>query len=139
MVSSVTPEETMLTTDEKEALRRWYSHEKVLAEVRDLVSKKYWEELEEHLQMRCLFPLSRHSELPEFMKDESGKPLFPTNLNPGKDLTKWQDAIEVAWEVVEEEFGFTHDQVHRWIAGEQAEDWERFLASVEERRKRRQE
>jgi hypothetical protein len=85
--------------------------------------------------MRCLFPLARHSELPDYLKDDEGKPLFPTNLNPKEDLEKWQDAIEVGWEVVEKKFGLHHDDVHRSIAREQKEDWAQFMARYEERKK----
>ncbi|MHC4470495.1 MAG: hypothetical protein ACYTDY_15975 [Planctomycetota bacterium] len=127
----------MLSPKEKEALRRWYSREKVLEEARRLIETEYWQELEELLHMRGLFPLSRHSQLPDFMKDEEGKPIFPTNLNPARDLEKWQEAIEVGWEVLAEECGITHDDIHLKIAGEQQKDWQAFLDSVEERRKRR--
>jgi hypothetical protein len=127
----------MLTDRERDALRQWYRLKKIRDESELLIGKRLWEELEEHLQMRCLFALSRHSELPDFMRDDEGKPLFPTNLNPGKDLEKWQDAIEVAWEVIEEDFGLSHDDVHKKIAREQKDDWANFLGSVEERRKAR--
>jgi hypothetical protein len=119
---------------EKEALKLWYTREKLLGQFRELIEKEEWEELEEHLQMRCLFPLSRHFELPDFMKDDEGKPLFPTNLNPGKDLELWRDGIEVGWEVIEEEFSLSHDDLHRSIAKEQQADWEQFMARAEKRR-----
>ena len=127
----------MLSTRETEALRRWYSEETVLAEAGRLVETGYLEELEEFLHMRSLFPLSRHSELPDYMRDDEGEPLFPTNLNPGKDLDKWRDAIEVGWAVVAEKFGISHDDVHKTVAQEQHEDWDRFMKSVEERKKKR--
>jgi hypothetical protein len=127
----------MLTEKEHEALRSWYRRDVILAEARRLATSEYWEELEEFLHMRCLFALSRHSELPDYMLDEAGKPLFPTNLNPKDDLEKWQDAIEVGWEVVEKELGLSRDDVHRKIAAEQSEDWDRFMKSVEERRRQR--
>ena len=125
----------MLTERENDAPVRWYSQPKILDEAKRLIGAKAWEQLEEHLHMRCLFALARHSELPDFMRDDDGGPLFPTNLNPGNDLEKWQDAIEVAWEVVEKQLDLTHDEVHRRIAAEQKCDWETFLKSAEERRK----
>ena len=125
----------MLSEREHDALVRWYSQQEILDETKRLVRAEKWEQLEEHLHMRCLFALSRHSELPDFMRDDNGGPLFPTNLNPGNDLEKWQDGIEVAWEVVEKEFHLTHDEVHRKIAGEQEADWETFIKRAEERRK----
>ena len=98
---------------------------------------KLKEELEEHLHMRCLFALSRHAELPDWMRTEGGEPLFPTNLNPAQDLEKWRDAVEVAWEVMEEELSVTHDEVHHRLADEQGADWERFLESVAKRKRER--
>ncbi len=125
----------MLTERESDALVRWYSQPEILDEAKRLIGAKEWEQLEEHLHMRCLFALARHSELPDFMRDDDGGPLFPTNLNPGNDLEKWQDAIEVAWEVVEKQLDLTHDEVHRRIVAEQKSDWETFLKRAEERRK----
>jgi len=127
----------MLTEREHDALVQWYSQKEILDETKRLIRAKAWERLEEHLHMRCLFALSRHSELPDFMRDDDGGPLFPTNLNPGNDLEKWQDGIEVAWEVVEKELSLTHDEVHRRIAAEQKVDWETFIKRAEERRKSR--
>ena len=127
----------MLTEREHDALVQWYSQKEILDETKRLIRAKAWERLEEHLHMRCLFALSRHSELPDFMRDDDGGPLFPTNLNPGNDLEKWQDGIEVAWEVVEKELSLTHDEVHRRIAAEQKVDWETFVKRAEERRKSR--
>ena len=123
----------MLNEKETAALKAWYSREKLIDQFRHLIEKEQWEELEEHLQMRCLFPVSRHSELPEYMKDEEGNPLFPTNLNPKKDLEVWRDAIEVGWAVIEETFNLAHDDLHRTIAKEQKEDWAIFMARYEER------
>ena len=127
----------MLTEREHDALIRWYSQKEILDEAKRLIRAKAWEQLEEDLHMRCLFALSRHSELPDFMRDDDGGPLFPTNLNPGNDMEKWQDGIEVAWEVVEKELDLTHDEVHRRVAAEQKADWETFIRSAEERRKNR--
>jgi hypothetical protein len=128
-----------MTDREKEALRRWYRRDDILTESKRLIDAELWEELEEHLHMRCLFEVSRHTTLPDYMKADDGSPLFPSNLNPGNDLELWRDAIEVGWEVVEAEFGLTHDEVHRRIAAEQKEDWDRFMKSAEERRKQRKE
>jgi hypothetical protein len=125
----------MLTDREHDALVQWYSQPEILDEARRLARAEQWEDLEEHLQMRCLFALSRHSKLPGFMRDEEGNPVFPTNLNPANDLEKWRDGIEVAWEVVEKEFGLTHDDIHRRIAVEQKTDWEAFKKRAEERLK----
>ncbi len=127
----------MLSEREHDALVQWYSQPAILDEARRLVQAEAWEDLEEHLQMRCLFALSRHFELPDFMRDDEGGAIFPTNLNPANDLKKWQDGIEVAWEVVEKEFGLTHDEIHRRIAALQKTDWESFMKSVEQRRKQR--
>jgi hypothetical protein len=127
----------MLTKEEGEALYRWYTQDSVLDETRRLIEKNALEELEEYLHMTCLFPLSRHGELPDFMKNADGTPLFPTNLNPKKDLEKWQDAIEVGWQVVEERFRLSHAEVHRRLARAQKQDWDAFIESVEQRKKQR--
>jgi hypothetical protein len=128
----------MLSDRERSALEQWYARDEVLAEARRLYDTKADEDLEEFLHMICLFPLARHAELPDFMKNDDGEPLFPTNLNPQKDLEKWQDAIEVGWEVMERELGFTHDEIHRRIGEYQKRDWKEFLASAERRKKERE-
>jgi len=125
----------MLTKREHDALVRWYSQPTILDETKRLAQTKDWEQLDEHLTMRCLLGLSRHSELPEFLRNDDGGPLFPTSLNPAKDLEKWRDAVEVAWEVAEKELGLTQDAVHRSIAEAEQADWEAFLKRAEERRK----
>jgi hypothetical protein len=126
----------MLNEQERAALKAWYSREKLIDQFQRLIDKEEWEELEEHLQMRCLFPLSRHVELPDYLKNAEGQPLFPTNLNPHKDIELWRDAIEVGWEVIEEKFGLAQADLHRSIAKEQQEDWAKFMARYEERKAR---
>jgi hypothetical protein len=128
----------MLSDRERSALEQWYSQEKVLAEARRLYDIKADEDLEEYLQMVCLFPLSRHAELPAFMKDDKDEPLFPTNLNPAKDLEKWRDAIEVGWEVMERELGFSRDEIHRRIGEFQKSDWKEFMESAKRRKQERE-
>jgi hypothetical protein len=128
----------MLNEKETAALKAWYSREKLIDQFRHLIEKEQWEELEEHLQMRCLFPISRHSELPDYMLDGEGNPLFPTNLNPKKDLEVWRDAIEVGWAVIAENFNLAHDDLHRTIAKEQKDDWAIFMARYEERKAKQQ-
>ncbi len=127
----------MLTDQELEALRLWYRQPHILEEVRRLVEQDDLVLLEEYLHMTCLFPLSRHSELPGFMKKSDGAPLFPHNLNPKVALDAWRDAIEVGWEVVEAETGLSREEANHRIAHEEQEDWERFLKSVEQRKKER--
>ncbi|NOZ86641.1 MAG: hypothetical protein GXP49_10295 [Deltaproteobacteria bacterium] len=127
----------MLTKKEATALYQWYSRKEIIDKIGYLVKHEDLEELEEYIHMTCLFPLSRHSELPEFMKAGNGEPLFPNNLNPKKDLENWQDAIEIGWQVVEEHFGLTHDEAHRKIARLQKQDWDAFLDSVEKRKQER--
>jgi hypothetical protein len=126
----------MLSDRERKALEQWYARDEVLAEARRYYEAEEDEDLEEYLHMRCLIPLSRHSALPDYLKDERGEPLFPTNLNPSADAGKWQDAIEVGWAVMERELGFTHEQIHRRIATLQQRTWDAFLADVERRKKK---
>lgn len=126
-----------MNEQETEAVRRWYGEEEILQAARRMIDLDELPELEEYLQMTCLFPLSRHSVLPDYMRKEDGSPLFPHNFNPKNALEAWQDAIEIGWEVIQEKFGLSHDDVHRKIAKEQEEDWESFLKSVEQRKKER--
>jgi hypothetical protein len=127
----------MLSDQERRALEQWYSREEVLATVRRLNAEQSDEDLEEYLHRVCLLPLSRHSELPDFMRDHDGQPLFPSDLNPTVDLDKWQDAIEVGWEVIERTTGISHDDIHKRTAERQHKDWQAFLESVERRKRER--
>jgi hypothetical protein len=127
----------MLSDVEREALRRWYSQDAVLARAKMLYEADKLEELEEWLHGSSLFPLGRHDALPDYMKAEDGSPLFPTNLNPRADEKVWQDAIEIGWAIVEEKLGISHDEIHRRVAQEQTDDWDAFMESVEERKRKR--
>lgn len=126
-----------LTDTEQEALRRWYSQEELLREARRLAEGKDYLRLEDYLHKTCLLPLGRHDQLPDYLKTEEGAPLFPTNLDPRVDQEKWQDAIEVAWLVMKEEVGLSHDDVHRSVADAQEQDWQSFIESVERRKRER--
>ena len=126
----------MLTDVEKDALLRWYSREQVLEEARRLVDAGKLEQLEDLLHRRALFPLGRHADLPDYMRQDDGEPLFESNLDPRVDQEKWQDAIEVGWEVVRAELGLSHEDVHLRIAKSQEQDWKEFLESVERRKKK---
>ena len=131
------PQPVTLSDREREALEQWYSQAHILVEARRLYDAEKDEELEEYLHRECLLPLSRHAELPDFMRDEDGEPLFPTNLDPTRDVDKWQDAIEVGWAVLERKVGIIHDEIHRRTAARQQSDWDAFLESVERRKKER--
>ena len=127
----------MLSDEQKAALERWYAQDHVLEEAKRRFDRRRYEDLEEFLHMRCLVPLSRHDELPEFMKDEAGVPLLPTNCDPRVDEEVWQDTIDVGWAVLEAKLGIARDEVHRLIGKQQRDDWEAFLESVERRMKER--
>lgn len=127
----------MLNDVEREALRRWYARTEVLERARELGDAGEYEQLEGWLHKGCLIPLGRHGDLPDYMCDDSGKPLFADDLNPGVDLEIWQDAIEVGWEVMRDELGLSHDDVHKAIAVEQQDEWQAFLDSVEQRKRER--
>jgi len=126
----------MLDDKQKDALRNWYKRPKILDEARKRIENEYWEDLEELLHMRCLIPLSRTQELPDYLKTDEGEALLPS-LDPRSNLEAWQDAIEVGWEVVESELGVSHDAVHEAIGKQQKDDWGDFLTSVEQRKKER--
>jgi len=126
----------MLDDRQKDALREWYRRSEVLDEARRCVKNQYWEDLEEHIQMRSLLPLVRTSELPDYLRNEKGEALLPS-VNPRDNKDAWEDAVGVGWEVVESELGLSHDDVHRAIAEQQKESWDTFMKSVEERKKQR--
>ena len=117
-------------------MRRWYRQKHILDQARKRIEDKYWEDLEELLHMRCLFPLARSTELPDYMKNDDGSALLP-KLDPRSNLEAWQDAIEVGWEVIESELGVSRDAVHEAIGKQQKATWEEFLNSVEQRKKER--
>lgn len=128
----------MLDDRQKDALRQWYRRTEVTDEVKRLVRREDWEALEEFIQMRALFGLSRHSDLPAYLLDGDA-PLIPSNCNPRSSEEDWQDAIEVGWEVMGADFNLGRDAVHLKIKDWQERSWERFLESVDERKRSRQE
>ena len=127
----------MLDDRQKEALGRWYARPEVIDKARDLSRQERWEDLEEHVQMASLMPLSRTEQLPEYLLGEDGKPLLPNNASPMSDVEEWQDAIEVGWEVMERELGVSQEHLHRSIAQRQGDDWDAFLKDAERRKQER--
>jgi len=127
----------MLDDRQKDALRRWYARPEVIDRARELSREERWEDLEEHVQMASLMPLSKIDQLPDYLLGEDGKPLLPNNASPMKDIKEWQDAIEVGWEVMERELGVPRDDMHRSIAQRQGDDWDSFLKDVERRKRER--
>ena len=90
-----------------------------------------------YLHRTCLLPLSRVDTLPAYLRTEKGKPLFKFGLSPIKEEDNWKDAIEIGWEVVEQNAGVLHDVIHQTIAKEQQDNWQAFLDSIERRKKER--
>lgn len=123
----------MLTDTQRAAVKRWYQEDECITQVRSLIEKAGWLQLEEYVQMIALFPLSRHDTLPEYMRDEEGKPLFKCNLNPRNNLEGWRDAIEIGWQVMEETFKMSRDELHIKIRDLQEDDWDRFVKDAEAR------
>jgi hypothetical protein len=127
----------MLDEKQKNALKIWYEQSWILDSVKRSFDAQDWEDVEAIVHRNGLYPLGKHAELPDYMRNDEGKPLFPTNLNPINDMEGWQDAIEIGWAVVAEKLGFTMDEVQQHIRDEQDADWEIFMKSVEERKKAR--
>lgn len=127
----------MIDETQKKALIRWYSQAWVLEAVRKSKEEENWDDVEAHVQRHILMPLSKHSELPDYMKNEDNSPLFPTNCNPMNDEEIWQDAIEIGWKVMEEKVGLPMDFVQAQIKSEIDADWEVFMKSVDERKKKK--
>jgi hypothetical protein len=127
----------MLDDNQKDAVRRWYSRPEIVDKARALHREDRWEELEEHVNMASLMPLSNIDQLPDYLKQEDGKPLIASNLNPTKDVEDWQDAVEIGWEVMEREIGVSQALLHQNIARRQDSDWDEFTKSVKRRKKER--
>jgi hypothetical protein len=122
----------------REALKRWYAREEVLAPIRAWLEKERWLELEEYVRQGALFPIAFREGLPEWLGDEDGKPLFgAADLNPATNRDGWAEAVDIGWSVLEERLGIRRDDVIGRIEKIQDDDWQRFLASVEERKRRR--
>jgi hypothetical protein len=126
----------MLDEKQKDALRRWYRRAEILDEAKKQIQREYWEDLEEFLHMRCLMPLGRTRDLPDYLKTDDDSALLPS-LDPRSNLEAWQDAIEIGWEVIESELGVSRDDVHRAIGKQQKDDWGAFLKSIDERKRTR--
>jgi len=127
----------MLDDKQKDAIRRWYARPEIVDKARAIHREDRWEDLEEHVNMLALMPLSNIDQLPDYLKQEDGKPLIPSNLNPTKDIEEWRDAIEVGWAVMEREIGVSQAVLHQNIARRQHGDWDEFMKSVERRKKER--
>jgi hypothetical protein len=127
----------MLDDKQKDALRKWYTKPEILDEARGHIKRQRWEDLEELLHMRALFPLGRIKELPDYLKLDDGSALLPS-LNPGENLEAWQDAIEIGWGVVQANLSVSRDEVHQAIGQMQQQSWDDFMKSVEERKQKRQ-
>ena len=127
----------MLDDKQKDAIRRWYARPEIVEKARALHREGRWEDLEEHVNMLSLMPLSKIDQLPDYLKQEDGKPLIPSNLNPHKDIEAWRDAVEVGWEVMDREIGVSQALLHQNIAQRQGDDWDEFMKSVEARKKKR--
>jgi hypothetical protein len=127
----------MLDDRQKDALRRWYARPEIIDEASRLHQEGRWEELEEHVNMRSLMPLSKTDQLPDYLKNENGEPLIPSNLNPQKDIEEWRDAVEIGWEIMDREIGVSQALLHQNIARQQDESWDQFMASVERRKRER--
>jgi hypothetical protein len=127
----------MLDDNQKAAVRRWYSRPEIVEKARALHREGRWEDLEEHVNMQSLMPLGKIDQLPDYLKQEDGKPLIPNNLDPRKDIEEWRDAVELGWEVMEREIGVSQEMLHQEIAGRQHDDWDRFMKGVEARKKKR--
>jgi len=127
-----------LTDEQKAALKKWYLESGNLEKIDKFIKCAGWVELEEYVHMVALFPLSRHELLPEYMKNQEGKTLFPCNLNPRNNVEGWQDATEVGWQVVQETHGLSRDELHLKIKNIQDDDWEVFLKRAEKRKKEKE-
>ena len=122
----------------RNALKRWFEREEVLEPVRRWHEEGKWFELEEHVRQGALMPLTIRDGLPDWLFDEEGKPLLgAADLHPGTNREGWAEAVDIGWAVVEQRLGILRDDVVGRIEKIQEDDWERFLESVEERKRQR--
>jgi hypothetical protein len=124
-----------LNDEQKIALTLWYGQPQILDKALSYIDDGDWSRMEDYLHRDALIPIARIDQLPEFMRDENGTPLFPTGINPATNFEVWQDAIEIGWKVMESERGINHDRVHKEIAKIEKEDWDRFVRRAEQRTK----
>jgi hypothetical protein len=122
----------------REALRRWYGRDECIRRIEELRDAEKWFDLEQYVRQDGLMPLVFRDELPDWLVTEEGKPLFTAaDLHPGNNRESWAEAVEIGWEVIEERTGVERSFVDGYIDEAADADWERFMKSVEERKKRR--
>ena len=61
----------MMDEKQKNAIRKWYSQNWILEAVKRTLDAEEWEELESLVHRTVLLPLSKHRELPDFMRNET--------------------------------------------------------------------
>ncbi len=83
-----------------------------------------------------LEPLSKIDQLPDYLKQEDGKALIPSNLDPRNDIEGWRDAVELGWEAMDREIGVSQALLHQKIAEGQSQDWNEFMKRAETREKK---
>jgi hypothetical protein len=126
--------------DEKrrEAMKRWYDRPETLEGFRKLYDAGQIYEAEQYVRQDALLPLTFRDQLPDWLRNEEGEPLFTVDmLHPGTGREGWAEAVEIGWSVIEKRLGVKQADVIAHIEKEQEDDWNRFMASVEERKRRR--
>jgi hypothetical protein len=122
----------------RKALERWYDRDEVLNPLRTWLEKEKWYELEQYVRQDALLPLTFRDHLPDWMRDEEGEPLFSVeHLHPGQNPEGWGEAVDIGWSVVERRLDVERDDVVARIEKIQEDDWQRFLESVERRKRER--
>jgi hypothetical protein len=134
------PDEGTPVFDEthRAALERWFGCDEVMDKIRAWNEAENWIDLEEYIRQGRLIPVTFRNDLPDYLLTDEGKPLFTTNdLHPGTNHDGWAEAVDIGWEVIEKRLGIERAAVHAKIDRLQADDWDRFMESVEERKKQR--
>lgn len=126
-----------LSEEQIAALRRYYAEPQVMQQAKVHLDAEEILELEDWIQMYCLYPLQQHDQLADYLRNAEGQPLFPDNLNPLTNQEGWRDAIEIGWQVVEEQLGLTEDDRHHRAKALEDGDWDAFMKSIEARKKAR--
>jgi hypothetical protein len=127
-----------LEEKQREALTRWYDREEILNPIRTWHENGKIFELEQYVRQDALMPLTFRDQLPDWMRNEKGEPLLGvSDLHPGTNREGWAEAVEIGWSVIEKRLGILRGDVEAAIEKVQEDDWQRFMKSVEERKKAR--
>jgi len=123
---------------QRDALRRWYGRDECIEKLRGLAADESWFELEQYVRQDGLMPLVFRDDLPDWLVTEEGKPVFTAaDLHPGNNREGWAEAVEIGWGVIEDRLSVKRAEVEGHIDDVAQADWDRWMESIERRKKER--